>query len=507
MSVSHKFLQPLDRVALTLMLVLSFFIGLLLLRGDGVAPQVRDFSWDGKAIGAEDTAFILNFSRPMDTVSVEENLQIDPPLPGKISWAGRRMAYTLLAPAPYGNSYQVNLHSAKDRLSVAENSPKVMQPFSSRFRTRDRAFVYLGVEGDEQGRLILYNLSQQQKTILTPRNLVVVDFKPYPDGKKVLFSATERSNNQDLLASQLYTVTTGINSDLINQSDRTFLGLRLPFVGNRTNPEPAGKINLILDNKNYQNLKFDLSADGQKIIVQRVNQQNPGEFGLWLLRNNEKPQRLNSQPGGDFMITPDSTSVAVAQGEGVGILPLQPDAEKPLDFLPEYGMVLSFSRDGTQATMVKFNSDYTRSLFLVTSQGEPTELVRTTGSIKSCQFDPLRQNLYCLLTQLLEKEEYEEQPYLVAIDLKTGNQKPLVILPEQRDVQMSLAPDGLAVLFDQVVTNAANPALTGPRTSDGEAIATSRLWLLPILSQTSSPQPFMQPEQLPLPGFHPRWLP
>ncbi len=506
MSVSHKFLQPLDRVALTLMLVLSVLIGLLLLRGDGVAPQVRDFSWDGKAIGAEDTAFILNFSRPMDTVSVEENLQIDPPLPGKISWAGRRMAYTLLTPAPYGNSYQVNLHSAKDRLSVAENSPKVMQPFSSRFRTRDRAFVYLGVEGDEQGRLILYNLSQQQKTILTPRNLVVVDFKPYPDGKKVLFSATERTNSHDLLASQLYTVTTGINFDLRNQNDRTFLGLRLPFMRNTANPEPAGKIDLILDNKNYQNLKFDLSADGQKIIVQRVNQQNPGEFGLWLLRNNEKPQRLNSQPGGDFVITPDSNSVAVAQGEGVGILPLQPDAEKPLDFLPEYGMVLSFSRDGTQATMVKFNSDYTRSLFLVTTQGEPKELVRTTGSIKSCQFDPLRQNLYCLLTQLLEKEEYEEQPYLVAIDLKTGDQKPLVLLPDQRDVQISLAPDGLAVLFDQVVTDTANPTLSAPRTSDGEAIATSRLWLLPILSSTSSPQ-LMQPEQLPLPGFHPRWLP
>lgn len=509
MSVTRKFLQPLDRVALSLMLVLSVLIGMLLLRGDGVTPQVRDFSWDGKAIGAEDTAFILNFSRPMDTKSVEENLQIDPPLPGKISWAGRRMAYTLLTPAPYGNSYQFNLHSAKDRLSVAENSPKVMQPFSSRFRTRDRAFVYLGVEGDEQGRLILYNLSQQQKTILTPKNLVVVDFKPYPDGKMVLFSATERTNHQDLLTTQLYTVTTGINSDP-SHVNQNLLGLRLPFAASRDNLEPPGKIDLILDNKNYQNLKFDLSADGQKIVVQRVNQQNPGELGLWLLRTGEKPQPLDSQPGGDFMITPDSASVAVAQGEGVGILPLQPDAEKPLDFLPEYGMVLSFSRDGAQATMVKFNSDYTRSLFLVTTQGEPQELIQTTGSIKTCQFDPLRQNLYCLLTQLLEKDEYEEQPYLVAIDLKTGTQKPLVILPEQRDVQMSLAPDGLAVLFDQVVTdaNAANSALAVPRTSDGEAIATSRLWLLPLLSPASSQQPTqMQPEQLPLPGFHPRWLP
>lgn len=508
MSVSHKFLQPLDRVALTLMLVLSVLIGLLLLQGDGVTPQVRDFSWDGKAIGAEDTAFILNFSRPMDTKSVEENLQIDPPLPGKVSWAGRRMAYTLLTPAPYGNSYQFSLHSAKDRLSVAENSPKVMQPYSSNFRTRDRAFVYLGVEGDEQGRLVLYNLSQQQKTILTPRNLVVVDFQPYPDGQKVLFSATERTNSQDLLSSQLYTVTTGINSHLGNRLNQSFLGLRLPF-STTANPEPPGKTDLILDNKDYQNLKFDLSADGQKIVVQRVNQQNPGEFGLWLLQGNKKPQQLNSQPGGDFMITPDSASVAVAQGEGVGILPLQADAEKPLDFLPEYGTVLSFSRDGMQATMVKFNSDYTRSLFLVTSQGEPQELVRTTGSIKSCQFDPLRQNLYCLLTQLLEKEEYEEEPYLVAIDLKTGNQRPLVILPDQRDVQMSLAPDGLAVLFDQVVAAAdVNEPVDIPRTSDGEAIATSRLWLLPLLAPASSPQPSqMQPEQLPLPGFHPRWLP
>jgi hypothetical protein len=67
---------------------------------------------------------------------------------------------------------------------------------------------------------------------------------------------------------------------------------------------------------------------------------------------------------------------------------------------------------------------------------------------------------------------------LAAIDIKTGKQTPLLVLPNQRDVQMSLSPDGLALLFDQVVT-ATKPQRQNMRTNEGEAIATGRLWLLP----------------------------
>jgi hypothetical protein len=118
MSVKIKlFLQPLDRVAIALMAILSLITVLLLFQGDAIAPRVRDFSWQNKRVGATDSAFYLNFSRPMNTQSVEDNLQIDPQLPGKISWAGRKMAYTLLAPPPYGNTYQVQLNGAKDRFA------------------------------------------------------------------------------------------------------------------------------------------------------------------------------------------------------------------------------------------------------------------------------------------------------------------------------------------------------------------------------------------------------
>ncbi|RCJ23575.1 hypothetical protein A6S26_00525 [Nostoc sp. ATCC 43529] len=499
MTKSKAFIQPLDRIAIALMLLLSVLIGLIMLKGDVVTARVRDFTWQNQQIGAEDNSFALTFSRPMDSKSVEDNLKIDPPLAGKFSWAGRRMVYTLLTPAPYGTNYKVQLQGAKDKFTEQEGTNRTIQPFVGSFRTRDRVILYIGTEQEEQGRLILYNLTEEQKRVLTPKDLIIMDFESFPDGEKILFSA-RTSKNSDLLSAQLYTVTTGVSG----KSGREV--------------EPAGRVDLILDSKDYQNLKFDLSPDGQTIVIQRANKANPGDFGLWFMpatsdASGEKPtpKRLESQPGGDFTITPDSKAVAVAQGQGAAILPLQGDASKPLDFLPQFGLVQAFSKDGSQAAMVKFNTDYTRDLFLVTNQGVQKQLVKTTGSIVSCQFDTASPTLYCLLTQLISKEQYIEQPYVVAIDLKTSQQKPLLLLPaEQRNVQMSLSPDGLGLLFDQVVPQT-NPPTTLPtntlKTDDGDAIATSSLWLMPLLPIADAATVEIRPEQLPLAGFRPRWLP
>ncbi len=496
---SRPFPQPIDRVAIVLMVALSLIIGILLLTGDHAAAHVRSFSWQDKQIGADDTAFTLTFSRPMDHASVEANLRLEPPLPGKASWAGRRMAYTLTTPAPYGTQFQVHLQSAKDRFA---SSRTVMQPFNGRFQTRDRAFAYIGVSGEEAGRLVLYNLNQQKKDVLTPKDLVVTEFKAYPLGDRLLFAATARTEQPTVLTDQqLFTVTTGIQIQPPVQLDTAAVAPPQPTA------QPLGVVTPVLDNKDYQNLKFDLSADGNIIVVQRVSRNNPSDFGPWLVKAGEPPQPLKGQPGGDFLITPDSNSLAIAQGQGLAILPLQPNA-KPLDFLPKFGMVLGFARDGSLATTVKFNTDNTRSLFLVSNQGTQKELLRTPGSILSTQFDPAKQTLYCLLTEVLTSGDmYQEQPYLAAIDLKTSKLRPLVALPDQRDVQMSLAPDGLALLFDQTVEAVKdNTAAAGQlRDSTGKAIADSRLWLLPI--DPTNPAAKAQPESLPLPGLRPRWLP
>ncbi len=487
---SREFLQPIDRTALALILVLTLLISLLASSGEHAAPRVRDFSWRNQQLGAQDTAFTMTFTRPMDRASVEANLVIEPLLPGKISWAGRRMAYTLISPAPYGTEFQVKLAEAREQFSQKKDRSSLIKPFVGKFSTRDRAFIYLGIEGKEQGQLILYNLTKNQKIFLTPEKLSVIDFKTYPAGDRILFSAQDRlSIQKGTLEPQLYTVTTGINYNLAGKSD--------------TRPVPSGVIELVLDSQNYQNLKFDLSADGQTIVVQRVNRRNPAELGLWTLRPGSEPQLLQAQPGGDFLIAPDSTSVAMAQGQGIVILPLQPEAD-PLEFLAKFGMVLNFTKDGSGAVMVKFNTDYTRSLFFVTNQGVEKELLRTTGSILSCEFAPQKQNLYCLLTQLVKGEQYQEQPYLAEIDLQESKVLPLLLLPIQRDIQMSLSPDGFALLFDQIVSDPKPSTADGLRTNEGQAIATSHLWLMPLTPAATGK---LKPEQLPLPGLHPRWLP
>lgn len=500
---SRSFPQPLDRVAIAVVLGLSLLIGALILSGDHASPKVREFSWSDQPIGVEDTAFIFTFSHPMDRRSVEENLQIQPDLPGKFSWAGRRMAYTLEEPAPYGQSFEIRLAGARDRFSESQEDGLTIQPFEAQFRSRDRAFVYLGVTGEEAGRLILYNLTRQDSQVLTPPHLSVIDYEPYPQGDRILFSAIERdAADTGFLKQKLYTVATGLNP----QVDRTGLKRWLPFL--RREPAASGTIELVLDSDQYQNLKFDLAPDGKTIVVQRVNRDRPSDFGPWIIREDAEPERIKTDPGGDFLITPDSGSLVLAQGEGLAILPLKADTE-PLDFLPKFGVVLNFARDGSAAAMVKFNTDYTRSLYLVTNQGNETELLRTEGSILNVQFDPTQQVLYCLVTQLLPGEGYVEQPRLVAINLDTQTRTDLLLLPIQRDIQMSLAPDGLGLLFDQTIAADPNVPMdvTQPQTSDGRMIADARLWFLPVTVPKNGKIKVAEPEPLSVAGLRPRWLP
>ncbi len=470
-------LQPIDSVGLTLMVVLSLFIGILLCSGGNVIPYVRDFNWHSKVIGASDTFFTLTFSRPVDRASVEANFHISPPLPGKVSWTGRQLVYTLTAPAKYDTTYQVALRT----ISGSKKVPLQWQPFSSEFHTRDRIFAYLGIEGEEKGRLILYNLTHKQKTILTPKNLVVTDFKPYATGDKILFFASDWSNySPGFFKQQVYTVSTGISST-------------------------SGKIDKILDNLNYQNLEYDLSADGQVIVVHRVERDNLKDAGLWVVRPNTQPQPLNNPPGSQILLAPDSNSLGLSLFDGgVAILPLTPSS-KPLDYLPAYNQVLAFSKDGVQAVMVKLGNDNTQSLFLVTNQGLHQELISTTGEHLQCEFDPKTPNLYCLVRLLPSGKINDEHLTVVMIDLKTFAVKPLLQLPYQWDTQMSLSPDGLSLLFDQVVTSKTLAKKGDLVTDFGAAIITSDLILLPTTNTT--PESMVSKSPLPLHGFHPRWLP
>jgi Tol biopolymer transport system component len=493
--INQKRSKTLDKTAIALMAMLVLLIAILIGTGDHTSPRVKEFSWENQTIGAEDTAFTLTFSRPMQRTSVEANLRTDPLLPGKVSWSGRKMVYTLVKPASYGKEYQIKLANAYQRFAGSEGKQQgnPVRAFTGNFKVRDRAFAYIGVEGQEKGRLILYNLTRKTKSILTPAELAVTDFKFYPQGDRILFSGESWLDRRPgAFTQQIYTVTTGLDSPDANTK--------------------FGELKLVLDAQDYQNLRFDLSADGKTIVIQRLNRANLSEFGLWVLREGQPPQSLGGQPGGEFIMAPDGKSLAIAQAQGVAILSLNP-GDKALDFLPKFGNVLSFSRDGGAAAMVKFNNDYTKSLYYVNNQGIQKEIARTSGSILDAKFDPTGTSIYALLTDLQQikgeqpESEYQEQPYLAVIDLENPKVKPLLLLPQQRDIQMTISPDGLGILFDRVVTTAGIPPDRSLTTKDGQAISTSQLWFLPIDPANLQAKVPVQPEKLREPGFFPRWLP
>ena len=92
---------------------------------------------------------------------------------------------------------------------------------------------------------------------------MVQDFALYPLGDRILFSANERqAQAQGDSNPQLYTVTTGLQ---ISAPDAA-----------PTPPVNPGEIELILDNRDYQILKFDLSADGNRIVLQRAPREGEG---------------------------------------------------------------------------------------------------------------------------------------------------------------------------------------------------------------------------------------
>jgi len=440
------------------------------------APRVVEYSWQGKPIGAGDRGFSLTFDSPMDRDSVEANLQIDPDLPGKISWSGNTLFYTLTAPPQYGETYQVQLRGAKAlRGEWGQESPRI-ESFQAELPTRDRIVAYLGTQGEEQGKIVLYNFTQDRRELLTPGDLTVVDFQPYPEGDRLLFSAIDSTlddGNLDTL--QLYTVTTGLNYT------------------NAENPQPPGRIQRLLDASQYRNLKFDLSPDGNLIVVERVNRNNTQDTALWVIRDNQLPRSLGTQAV-DFTITPDSQSVAVVQENGVSLLPLTPEAPS-LEFYRNYQGILGFTPDTGEMLLLRVGANGTRSLALTDDPGETTPILQTLADIRNCEFDLMQPHLaYCF--QIGGENQSPRQPLVAAINLKQGENLPFIGLSNYPEVILNMSPDGVALGFDQVV----------PQPNQPDQLE-ANLWILPTPNFRPNREPEIAPPERLFPGLNPVWIP
>jgi hypothetical protein len=485
----RKRLRRFDVTILAAMLLLSLLIALVWLGGDRVNLRVTQFSWADRVIGVGDRAFELSFNRPVDRESVKKSLSIVPSLAGKTSWTGKTLVYTLSELPLYGNNYQLKLAGAKKL-----NSDRAMETYTSSFKSRDRAFVYLGLADKERGRLMLVNATQKSKTPLTPRDLIVTNFKIYPDGDKILFSAfTKGSRNPGIETQQLYTVTTGLQYQTSEKKPR------------------IARIERFLEAKDYQNRQFDLSANGKAIVIWRVNRKDATDSGLWAISEGGQPRALGIPANNNFIVAPDGNTVAVAQRDGIAIVPLTQGGGAS-KFLRGYEAIVGFSQDGSQKLLVRDNQDYTRSLVLLDRDGTTKELFQTLAPVINCAWEPREERLlYCLKIGLVQRgEAVQQEAFLAATDLKTVQEVAVLVLPNYQDVQMSMSPDGVALLFDQIATTTAT-GNTEIKSDRNDAIVDASLWLLPLpelaIVQANTKPPKVLPEELDYPGYKPHWIP
>lgn len=470
--LTRWFPQPLDRWVAGITLC-NLAIGvILLLLGNHTSPYVRDFNWQQQRVGAQEMQMVLTFNRPMDPVSVEEHLQIQPPLPGRMHKLGRRFFWTLTEPAPYGQTYRVRLQAAVD-----ERGQPMARPFEGEFRTPDRQLLGISTEPGQRGRLFLFNLETGATTLLTPAGLKVTQMQPSADGRFVYYFATATHlQHQDLY-----------RLDLEDQSSQ-----------------------LLLDHQGYQNLRFQVSPTGELVVAERIPlQRDPMaavQTELWIQKTSRDPferLELDTAVGGDFFISPDESNLLISQGQGVGIVPLHPRAAAE-SFLAQFGQTLAIRPDGAFGALLRFNPDYTRSLSIVSNTGNSQEILRTQGSILKGAFSPQAPIFYALVSEVshvggaehdsvgevaLDFPSYTESPRLLAITLRpadatqeeAGKAIEVVRADYPVDLDFSISPDGRMLAYTLLESFPGVPDdPSAPLSRSGQAIMASQVWLVDL---------------------------
>ncbi len=456
--------QPLDRWVGGVSGISLLFLTLLLTWGYFSPPGVQEFNWQQRKIGAWDRQMSLTFNRVMDESSVEQNLVIEPDLAYRQIWVGRRLVLTVPQPVPYGRTYQIRLAGAQD-----QQGRQIPGEFVSAFRTPDRQFLTTGIGGETAGQLLLVNLEVNREIPLTPPGRKITQVYPTRDQETVYYLGTSSTiQNQDLYQLSLSSQTS----------------------------------TLVLDHQDYQNLRLQVSPSGEVVIVERIDPQDPIGTQLWFRRGGAGDFRrldLDTQLAGDFLITPDDTGLIMSQGQGLSILSLDQD-EGAESFLAQFGQALDIKADGSEAAMVKFNPDYSRSLWIVSNTGDSQEILSTEGSYLGGEFAPADPIFYVLVTER-DPEDFTESPQLLALNWQTGERRTLIRAPFPTELDFSLAPDGRSLVYSVLQPSQGVPEPRAPIGPTGQSIADGQLWWLD-LEQTDA-----LAEPLEISGAGVTWVP
>lgn len=223
-----------SRIA-TLFVVLAVAIVALVAVGIHAPPRIIDLNITQKVNPSQQRQLLINFNHPMDRRSVETNFSLDPAMKGTFSWSGRTLAFTPEEILPYGKDFHLKINKE----AFDENSVPLAQDFNFQFTTNPLQFAYIGVEGEETGRLVVSSIDGSNRQVVTEKKLSIEDFHIAADGKSIYILGSNELYVYDLQKKHLTQLT---------------------------------------NDKNFLNKAFQLSPDGGKVLVFRVQVNTAGVY-------------------------------------------------------------------------------------------------------------------------------------------------------------------------------------------------------------------------------------
>jgi Tol biopolymer transport system component len=168
------------------------FIGLVIAGNGGDALIVGTFPEDGDAVGP-DSRVGIEFTQPMQAVTVTPLFQIEPTTPGKLTWEGQRLWFAPDKPFQPGVCYIARLKAG----AVSQQGQRMAEGLTWHFRARTPWVLYLSFANGHR-RLWRMPSTGGEAEPLTPSDQNVYDFASAPTGEQIVYSVANDKRGVDL---------------------------------------------------------------------------------------------------------------------------------------------------------------------------------------------------------------------------------------------------------------------------------------------------------------------
>jgi len=169
-------------------------VGILVILAILGAPRIAGIQpTPGSDMVLSTTPIRITFNQPMDRISVETRLEIEPQLTGRFSWEGNSVSYIPDTPWPQGREVTIRLASG----SRSSYFLPLLKSHRWTFTVGVPRVLYLTYDGNTS-LLELIRTDSDDRSWLVQSSLEILDFNISQDGTMVSYSVMRQDGGSDL---------------------------------------------------------------------------------------------------------------------------------------------------------------------------------------------------------------------------------------------------------------------------------------------------------------------